>query len=680
MAPPPRRAVPAPVAVPPGTNARVLSERRMESTRNTMTRPALHKSPPDRPRPAAQFLEGTLCFTRAGSAFLETSDGGAVAFVPKGAAHTAFPGDFVRASLISGRPRTGRLPEAAVTAVLRRSRETLTAQVTRTRGGAVALPLDARIPHRIRLPDAERCAGGTWVRVRLDPWTDPAQPPTGRIAEIIGPDGIPATDERLVVEEYGLPQTFPDPVAAEAEHCRPGAADHVGRLDLRDRFVLTIDPADSRDFDDALSLRRLDAAVWELGVHVADVSHFVKPGSPLDREAFARGCSTYLPGRVIPMLPERLSDDLCSLKPGVDRLAFTALVRLTPEGEVLSVRFVPSVIRSRRRLTYEQALAIIDASPGAAPPAGSDAETVRTVNGLHAIAEALAARRRAAGSLELTSTEIRLRLDCTGRVVAVEQVPQDAAHRLVEECMLVANEYACRTLAEAGADQIHRVHPEPEYARLGRTCVALQQAGVTDTAPANRADLARLLGEVSGHDDAAVWTAALLRALPRAEYAVDGAGHFGLGKLHYAHFTSPIRRYPDLVTHRLLKAALAGNTDLLPAETLRRVAAACSERERTSQRAERHLSEVRRLRWLAERARQSPAAPLDTVVAEVNEAGCVLYLPECGLYGWLPRARWDGKPQPGQHLQALPARIDAPRRELELMPVPTPGRRPPPHL
>jgi ribonuclease R len=547
--------------------------------------------------------------------------------------------------------------------------------VSRGRNGAGAVLLDTRTPHRIRLVDTAGHRDGTWVRLRLDPWTDPNRGPTGHVERVLGRDGDPATDERLVVEEYGLPSAFPAAVLAEAERCRLGTADLAGRLDLRDRFVITIDPADSKDFDDALSLRRLAADTWELAVHVADVSHFVTPDSALDREAFARGCSTYLPGRVIPMLPERLSNDLCSLNPGVDRLAFTALVRLTGAGEVRGARFAPSVIRSRRRLSYEQAFAALAGSAAdASRQTGLDEETVRTVRELHSLAERLRARRSAAGALELSSAELKLRLDGSGRVAAIEPVRQDAAHRLVEECMLLANEYACRALAEAGIEQLHRVHPEPEYERLGSACGTLREAGVAQTLPTNRAELARLLVDLSAREDAAVWTATVLRALPRAEYAVDAQGHFGLAKTHYAHFTSPIRRYPDLVTHRLLKAVLAGRPAAVPGALLRAIAEGCSNRERISQRAERHLSETKRLRWLADSARRQPAAGLAAVVTEVGDRGADLYLPAYGLFGWLPRARFAGEVKAGQRLRVLPARMDAARRELELMLAPTDAR------
>jgi len=617
---------------------------------------------------AGRFVEGRISFTRGGSAFVEPAEAGTAAFVPAGATHTAFQGDLVRAWLPPAKPTQGRLPEAMVVAVLARGRETLTAQILHRPDGASAVLLDSRTPHRVLLPGGSRCANGTWVQVRLDPWEDPARPPTGRVETVLGADADPATDERIVTSEYRLPVAFPADVQEEVSRCRLRPTDAEGRLDLRDRFVLTIDPADSKDFDDALSLRRLGGDLWELAVHVADVSYFVTPGSALDREAFARGCSTYLPDRVIPMLPERLSNDLCSLNPGVDRLAFTALVRLTSDGAVRGVRFAPSLIRSRQRLSYEQAFDAL-AGPAAAASArtGLDALAVHTIRELHSLAVALRARRSAAGALELASSELKLRLDATGRVTGVDAVHQDAAHRLVEECMLVANEYACRTLAEAGMEQLHRVHPEPEYARIGAACHSLREAGIAQGPPANRMELAQLLTDLSGRDDAAVWTATILRALPRAEYAVDTQGHFGLAKTHYAHFTSPIRRYPDLVTHRLLRTLLAGRSASTPAAELRVIAGACSDRERVSQRAERHLSETKRLRWLADSARRAPAVAVEAVVTDVGERGADLYLPGCGLFGWLPRARYAGEVKVGQRLAVLPARIDAARRDLELM-------------
>jgi ribonuclease R len=621
---------------------------------------------------AGRFLEGRLSFTRGGSAFVETTAVAETVFIPPGAAHTAFQGDDVRVWLppASAGGGSGRLPEGIVVDVLKRQRDTLTAQVVRDARGAVAVALDTRNRARLRLPITAARLAGSWVRVRLEAWTDPEQEPTGQIEAVLGQAADPATDERLILAEYDLPTAFPQPVLAEAADLGIGAADLAGRLDLRDRFVITIDPADSKDFDDALSVRRLDAERWELAVHVADVSHFVRPGSALDSEAARRGCSTYLPTRVVPMLPESLANDLCSLKPDVDRLAFTALIRVRDDGQVEGARFAPSIIRSRRRLAYEQAFAAMAGSASAAcRSTGLDERTVDTIRTLDGIARALGQRRRAEGALELSSSELKLTLGTDGRLTAITPVYQDAAHRLVEECMLAANEYACRTLANAGVSQLHRVHPEPEYARIGEACASLLQAGITAEPPACRASLARLLSDISARTDAAVWTATVLRALPRAEYAVETQGHFGLAKTHYAHFTSPIRRYPDLVTHRLLKELGAGLPASLSAAALGRIATASSDCERTSQRAERHLSETKRLRWLAEAAQRQPIQSLAAVVTSVGERGADVYLPVCGLFGWLPRARSAAELTPGQHLQVTPARLDPARRELELMPV-----------
>lgn len=623
-------------------------------------------------QPTGRFLEGRLSFTRGGSAFVETASAAETAFIPPGAAHTAFQGDDVRVWLppADAANSRGRLAEGIVIEVLRRQRDTLTAQVVRDATGVLAVALDTRNRARIRLPATAASLAGSWVRVQMDPWTDPEQEPTGRIHDVLGQATDPATDERLILAEYDLPTTFPPPVQAEAARLRISAADLAGRLDLRDRFVITIDPADSKDFDDALSIRRLDGDLWELAVHVADVSHFVSPGSALDSEAARRGCSTYLPTRVIPMLPESLANDLCSLKPDVDRLAFTALIQVHSDGRVEGARFAPSIIRSRRRLAYEQAFAALAGSvEEARRSTGLDEQTVATIRALDDLARALGQRRRAEGALELSSSELKLTLGADGRLAAMTPVYQDAAHRLVEECMLAANEYACRTLASAGVAQLHRVHPEPEYARIGEACASLMQAGLAAAPPVCRASLARLLSGISERPDAAVWTATVLRALPRAEYAVETQGHFGLAKTHYAHFTSPIRRYPDLVTHRLLKDLCAGRPAGVAAAALSRIAKASSDCERTSQRAERHLSETKRLRWLADHARQQPSPCLEAVVTTVGERGADVYLPACGLFGWLPRARSAAELTPGQALRVTPARLDPARRELELMPV-----------
>ena len=253
-------------------------------------------------------------------------------------------------------------------------------------------------------------------------------------------------------------------------------------------------------------------------------------------------------------------------------------------------------------------------------------------------------------------------------------VEQDDAHRLVEECMLAANEAACRTLDTAGLDQLHRVHPEPDASRIAETCQTLREAGVLTTAPTDRRQLAALFESLAGRPDAAAWTATLLRSLPRAEYAVDRQGHFGLAKSHYAHFTSPIRRYPDLITHRLLKAHLAGQTAAVTAPELRCIAMEATAREKVSQTAERHLADIKRLRWLHDETRCQRTAAIDAIITGVGPRGADLYLNGIGLFGWLPTPRSAGALRLGDRLQVRPAKVDPVRRDLELMLAPDAAR------
>jgi len=427
------------------------------------------------------------------------------------------------------------------------------------------------------------------------------------LVEILGADDRPEWDDPGVISQYRLRQRFPSRVLAEAGGCRaPGGRDLHGRLDLRDQLVFTIDPEDARDHDDALSVRPAQAGRLEVGIHIADVSHYVAPGSALDAEAQARGTSCYLPGGVVPMLPEALSADLCSLRPDCDRLTLSVLVELDRDGNVFGWRFAESVVRSRHRLHYGQVQAALQ---GTAP---LDTPLQRDLGILMEVARRLRRRRLAAGALELEVPEVKAWVDARGVPWKVERRPHLESHELVEEFMLLANRCVGEEGARRRAGVLYRVHEAPSPARLAELDTMLGALGLP------RLGLAEAMrhGRHAAPPDPATALQALLRvaldpprrrlvhrlvlrSLARARYQDHDVGHFGLACREYCHFTSPIRRYPDLHNHRRVREWIRGEADgAWDPAALEELGRRCSDTEQAATDAEREATRVKGLRLL----------------------------------------------------------------------------------
>ncbi|MBN2451494.1 MAG: VacB/RNase II family 3'-5' exoribonuclease [Lentisphaeria bacterium] len=617
-----------------------------------------------------RLVRGRVVFSPGGHGVVEPRDGSQGVFVASGNGAMAIHGDEVLAWKVGGsaadrRRGPRRLPQAVVLGVVERRRESLTG-IVRHLGGGVWLEATGLAFHRPLRLDAQASAQvGKRVVARLVPLPDTGVGVEAEVVEVLGPAHDPGTDIPLVLAEYGLRTAFPVEIGSEAREAAAAAAGPHERVDMRDRFVITVDPPESRDLDDALSLRREGPGCWEVCVHIADVSHAVRPGSALDREACARGCSVYFPGRVVPMLPEALSNGLCSLHPGVDRLALTAVLHVTGSGSVERAGFVETVIRSRRRFTYAEVQALLEGG-GRDSLVGSDARAACLLRELDRLARSLRQGRLRDGALELSVPSLRPVVDASGEVTALEREEADTAHHLVEEFMLAANEAACRMLASAGVQQLHRVHGSPSPARVDAAAAVLREAGVfEDGGVPSGTDLHDLL-QAAGQSDAEVWTATVLGALPRAEYSADNGGHFGLAKSHYAHFTSPIRRYPDLVTHRLLKSLLRGGPGTPAGTDLEALARHCSEREQNSQRAERHLMDMKRIRYLCRQLAAEPERTCAAVIVACHRPGARVYLPEFGLFAWMPAC--DGSPEirPGERVTVRCRTVSVDRRVVEV--------------
>lgn len=417
-----------------------------------------------------------------------------------------------------------------------------------------------------------------------------------RLVEVLGADDRPAWDDAGVASQFRLRTRFPSRAEREAgAHGEPGAREREGRLDLRADLVFTVDPEDARDHDDALSLRALGHGRFEVGIHIADVSHYVAEGGALDAEARERGTSAYLPGGVVPMLPEALSADLCSLRPDRDRLALSLLAELDREGQLHGFRLAESVIRSRHRLHYGEVQESLEGRRALPEDLG------RALQDLMALARALRRRRLARGALDLDVPEVKAWVDEHGIPLRIERRPHLESHELVEEFMLLANRCVGEEGARRSAGLLYRVHEPPSPRRLEELDVMLRALGLPR--PGQTEDPARALQSLLGVPlDPAhrrLVHRLVLRSLARARYLERDLGHFGLAVREYCHFTSPIRRYPDLHNHRRVREWIRGRrTGAWDPVLLEALAAACSANEENATAAEREAVKAKTLRWL----------------------------------------------------------------------------------
>ncbi|HEX3871574.1 MAG TPA: VacB/RNase II family 3'-5' exoribonuclease, partial [Pirellulales bacterium] len=382
----------------------------------------------------------------------------------------------------------------------------------------------------------------------------------GVITEILGPRGQPGVDTLSIIREFGLPEEFSDDVleCARGEAAKFDESVPIGRTDMTDQVVITIDPIDARDFDDAISLVRLENGHWLLGVHIADVSHFVKPGSPLDREAWQRGTSVYLPDRVIPMIPELISNGLASLQPDRVRYTKTAMIEFTADAARVAVDLHTSAIRSCRRFTYEEIDEYL-----ANPEAWREKLTPEVhalVGRMHELAMTMRARRLRRGALELTMQEVKVDLNKDGEVVGAHRVENTVSHQIIEEFMLAANEAVAERLKDADVAFLRRVHHAPSDMKVRALNEFVTALGFETEGLESRFELQQLLEDVAGQPEQYAVNYAVLRSLQRADYSPEEEGHYALASDCYCHFTSPIRRYPDLTIHRLVNVLASGRT------------------------------------------------------------------------------------------------------------------------
>jgi ribonuclease R len=541
---------------------------------------------------------GLVSVTRDGHGFVRPEGPGEDVYVPSHRLATAMDGDRVVAR-IESRPR-GRSREGSVIRVLERARETVVGTLHRGHRVTYVSPLDVRLKQDVLITaDGEGGAeDGEVVVVRLTSYGEGRLGPTGTVEEVLGALSDPGVDVVAVAHGFGVALDFPAPVVAAAEAAARDGTDDPGpdRLDRTDLLTFTIDPADAKDHDDALSIVTLDDGMVEVGVHIADVSHFVRQGDPVDVEAMARGTSVYLVDRTVPMLPPILSNDACSLNPGEPKLAVSVFMRLDGEGRVLERRYERTTIRCRQALSYEEAQAILDGRGSVDP------EIDAAVRALDDRARKVRAARRNRGALDLDIPEAKVILDAEGQPVDIRRRERLSSHRLIEDYMVLANETVANDMEARDLGTMYRVHERPAPEKVEALADTLPRFGleVKMRKKLRPKDVQALIDAVRGREEESLVNSLVLRSMKKARYHTDNLGHFGLASPGYLHFTSPIRRYPDLVVHRVLtEVFIHGREEPYPdRDRLARAAELCSAREQAAEEAERASVALKKVEFM----------------------------------------------------------------------------------
>ena len=635
--------------------------------------------------------EGTLRVARAGFGFVvpdpEVTPRPPDVFIPARETQGALDGDRVRCRIVKEK-RDGRL-EGIIDRILSRKHQILLGiwEEGTPESGWVK-PLDTRLGIRVRAQTESAIPVGTVVEVEIRRFPTAGQVADGKVTHTIGPRDDPRFDVSIVCRKYGLVETFP-PEVEEALARTPDSvseADRRGREDLRDRRIFTIDPDTAKDFDDAISVEPLESGGFRVGVHIADVSHYVPEGRAIDREALSRGTSVYFPGFVVPMLPHPLSSGICSLKPDVDRLTVSVHATVDPSGNISDVRFSRSVIHSQARFTYQEAQQVLD---GDEAVRDRFAVVVEPLEAAAEVARALRRVRQQRGSIELDLPEPEILWTPDGEMDGVVASDSSFTHNVIEELMLLANELVAARLSRE-EDTIYRIHERPNPERLEALEEDLAILGYRlegDFLNPTPHMLQRLLSQVRGRPEERAVSMLCLRAMMLARYDTAPVGHFGLAADLYTHFTSPIRRYPDLVVHRqLIECELGGKAR---ERELDSIAARSSERERIAQDAEREVLALKKARYMHDRlGDEYPATVLtvDSIGAWIELDGMLIdgLIPRHSLldsgYQYLERAYGGpgGSIRLGDKLKVRVDRVDLERSFIDFSVVEKKGGRRPP--
>ncbi|MCQ2074257.1 MAG: ribonuclease R [Bacteroidaceae bacterium] len=588
-----------------------------------------------------KFVEGVIQRRAGGKNYLVPDDGSAAIMVAERNSKGAQNGDRVRIVQFARRSMTA--PEGEVLEILQRAKDTFvgTLQVDHRQAFLVTAnknDTDIFIP-RDRLKGGH---DGDKAVVKVIEWPSEAgRNPVGKVIDLLGAAGENETEMHAILAEYGLPYTYPATVeeAANAIPSEIPASAFEGREDFRDVTTFTIDPRDAKDFDDAISIRKIREGLWEVGVHIADVSYYVTEGGIIDREAYKRATSVYLVDRTVPMLPEKLCNDLCSLRQDEDKLAYSVIFTMDSAAEVRSSRIVRTVIRSNRRFAYEEVQAIIEREKsGEKGPLPGD-ELVAEIMTLNSMAQTLRDRRMSAGALDFDRVEVHFDVDEKGRPVSVFFKESKEANKLIEEFMLLANrtvaEFIGKTKGRTPKTFVYRVHDKPDQDRLENLAQFVQKFGYKVKTSGTNVEMSKsinkLLADVKGKREQNLVEIVSLRTMQKACYSTENIGHYGLSMDYYTHFTSPIRRYPDLMVHRLLTRYLAGGRSVMQSK-YEEYCEHSSNMEQLAEQAERASIKYKQVEYMSERMGQA----YDAVISGVTEWGIYAEIIENKCDGLIP--------------------------------------------
>ena len=562
------------------------------------------------------LVVGRLQMTAKGFGFivpdLRESEDETDVFVPGPCLGSAMNGDRVVARVTpAADPMARHNREGEILRVLVRANERIVGTYESSKMFGFVTPDDMKLTQDIFIPKkaSRKAKTGDKVVVKITKWPEARRNAEGEVVEVLGHVGDPGVDVLSVMRQYDLSETFPEDVQAAASACEqyPTAEEYVGRADRRDLPIVTVDGEDSKDLDDGVYARRNADGSFFLGVYIADVSWYVREGEPLDREAQERGTSVYLVDRVIPMLPKELSNGICSLNAGVDRLAMACEMQINAQGEITSYEILPAVIHVYRRLTYNLVNKVLVTHEE--PYVTDNADIKEMLETLRDLRDALKAKRHRRGSIDFEIPEIKVKLDEQGNPVALIKRVGGLAESIIEECMLAANETVARHMDQKHLPFMYRVHEQPSEEKIERLNNTLSPFGLwvkkDEAGQIKPMDVQQVLAKVEGKPEERLISTVALRSMQQARYAAESLGHFGLAARYYTHFTSPIRRYPDLIVHRILRKTFATGT-IPPSEQERLknilpdLADHASERERIATEAERDTTDMKKIEYMAQ--------------------------------------------------------------------------------
>ena len=572
-----------------------------------------------------QILTGTFVRKSNGKNSFIPEEGGEPIFIAERNSAHAMNNDKVKVALCAKRKK--HQLEAQVIEILEHANETFVGVLKVSKNYAFLLTETSTLANDIFIPKDKLKGGknGDKAIVRITEWPEEAKNPFGEVIDILGKAGDNTTEMHAILAEYGLPYVYPQAVEAAAEKLSADITpeDYAEREDFRDVVTFTIDPKDAKDFDDALSIRTLKPGLWEVGVHIADVSHYVKEGSIIDKEAAKRATSVYLVDRTIPMLPERLCNFICSLRPDEEKLAYSVIFEMNEKAEVKNYRIRHTVIKSNRRFTYEEAQQIIETGEG---------DYKEEVLQLNRLAQILREKRMAAGSINFDRCEVKFEIDETGKPLSVYFKVSKEANKLIEEFMLLANKTVAEYVGKVPKNKKpkvlpYRIHDLPDPDKLDNLNQFIARFGYKIRTGGSKAEVSKsinhLLGEIEGKKEQNLIETVSLRAMQKARYSIYNIGHYGLAFDYYTHFTSPIRRYPDMMVHRLLTRYLAGGRSA-QADKYETLCEHSSAMEQTAASAERASVKYKQVEFMGERIGEV----YDGVISGVTEWGLYVEINE----------------------------------------------------